>query len=336
MALTIKDIAKETGYAISTVSRALNDKPDVSEEAKRKIRAVVEARGFVPNSNAKQLKLQNTNGICLIVKGRSNLLFSSVVEQMQVRIEQAGYTLLLSYIDEDDNEMEDAARVSSGAKPLGLAFLGGNPDSFRKGFSNIKIPSVLITNSASALGFDNLSSVSVDDEAGAAMAIGHLLAKGHRNIGVLGGNPDTSITSHLRYGGCVQSFKNAGLPFDPALHFQKCRFSYQSAYKNFKRLYEKYPQMTALFAMGDIMAIGAIRAMRDLGLQVPGDLSVIGFDGTELAEYYNPKLTTVRQSYITLAERGVEILVERIRRGAPAAHEIVPCTLLEGESVRAV
>lgn len=334
MALTIKDIARETGYAISTVSRALNDRPDVSEEAKRKIREVVEARGFVPNSNAKQLKQHTTNAVCIVVKGYSNLLFSSIVEQMQSRIEQSGYSAILHYMDEDDDEVTEAMRLTAEAKPLGFVFLGGNIESFRKGFGGIELPSVLVTNPASTLGYANLSSVSADDTAGAAMAINYLMDKGHRHIGILGGNIDKSYTSRLRYYGCVQSFAAAGVPFDAGVQFQQSRYSYESAYRNLQRLQQKCPGMTAVFAMGDIMAIGAIRALLDEGLTVPGDISVVGFDGTELAAFYNPKIATVRQSYVTLAERGVEIIVDRIRKGSPATHEIVPCSMVEGESVR--
>lgn len=336
MALTIKDIAKETGYAISTVSRVLNDRPDVSAEAREKIMAVVEARGFVPNTNAKQLKQQAANAICLIVKGRSNLLFASIVEHMQTRIEQAGYAALFTYLDEDDNEVQAAARMAQEEKPLGLCFLGGNLDFFRADFSSIQLPSVLITNPAAALGHSNLSSVSTDDTAGASMAIDYLVGKGHRHIGVLGGNIDTSYTSRLRYYGCLQSFAAAGLPFDEDTAFQSSRFSYESAYRNMTRLVQKYPAMTAAFAMSDIMAIGAIRALLDLGKNVPGDISIIGFDGIELTDYYNPKITTICQSNVALAERSVDIIIDRICKGSPATHEVVPCTLIEGASVRSL
>lgn len=334
MALTIKDIAKETGYAISTVSRALNDRPDVSEEAKRKIRAVVEARGFVPNSNAKQLKQQTAKAICIIVKGRSNLLFATIVEEMQQCIEKAGYAAILDYVDEDANEVAEAKRFAAEQKPQGFVFLGGNLENFRQSFMDVTLPSVLVTNSAVSLGFENLSSVSTDDSAGASMAISHLLACGHTHIGVLGGNIDISYTSRLRYYGCLQSFSAAGMPFDAEKQFQKARFSYSSAYKNMKKLVEKYPEMTAVFTMGDVMSIGAVRALRDLDKRVPEDVSVIGFDGIELTDYYNPKLATIRQGSQQLASRGVEIIVDRISRGTAATHEVIPCTLVEGESVR--
>lgn len=336
MALTIKDIAKETGYAISTVSRALNDRPDVSEEAKQKIRAVVEARGFVPNANAKQLKQQAAKAVCIVVKGHSNLLFATIVEEIQQHIEKEGYAAMVTYVDEDANEVAEAKRLAGEAKPLGFVFLGGSLENFRQNFGDVSQPSVLVTNSAVSLGFQNLSSVSTDDSAGASMAINHLLGCGHTNIGVLGGNIDISYTSRLRYYGCLQSFSAAGHAFNAERQFQKARFSYGSAYKNMKLLMEKFPEMTAVFTMGDVMSIGAVRALLDMGKRVPGDVSVIGFDGIELTEYYNPKLATIKQGSGQLAARSVQIIVDRIIRGTPATHEIIPCTLVEGESVKAV
>jgi LacI family transcriptional regulator len=101
-----------------------------------------------------------------------------------------------------------------------------------------------------------------------------------------------------------------------------------------KRLIEKYPELTAVFAMSDVMAIGAIRALRDMGYRVPEDISVIGFDGTELAEYYNPRLATIKQQYQTLAVRSIEILFGQIELKKEPIHELVPFEFASGESIR--
>ncbi len=334
MAITIKDIAKETGFAISTVSRALNNRPDVSEETKRKVQAVVEAHGFVPNANAKQLKQHAANAICILVKGRANQLFSTLVEQMQNLVEKAGYSAVLHFMDEDENEVEVAKQFVLEKKPQAFAFLGGNLESFRQGFASVRIPSILVTNPADTVSFRNLSSVSSDDIAGGAMAIRYLLEHQHRNIGILGGNLASSYTSFQRMEGCKKSFAEAGLSFSMETQFQKCRFSYDSAYRNVKALYEKFPAMTALFAMSDVMAIGAIRAFLDMGLRVPQDISVIGYDGIELASFYNPKITTVHQDQTQLAEKSVELIVTCIRQGKKARHVTIPCKLQIGEIVR--
>ena len=118
--------------------------------------------------------------------------------------------------------------------------------------------------------------------------------------------------------------------------YEKSRFSFDSAYRAMGRLVEKYPDLTAVFAMSDVTAIGAIRALRDRGYRVPEDISVIGFDGIALADYYNPKLTTIKQQYQILATRSVEILFGQIELKMDPVHELVPFELVNGESIREI
>lgn len=331
--VTIKDIARESGYSVSTVSRVLNHRNDVSPDAKKKIEEVVALYNFVPNNNAKHLKQNNSKSIGVLVKGISNMLFASIVEEIQQMIGKTEYTLVVSYLDEDADEVEEAERLCRERKPLGLLFLGGNPDYFKKGFSHVDVPCVLVTNRANDMEFANLSSVATDDIAAAKCAMEALFAAGHRDIGILGGDIEKSYTSHQRYIGCRQSFKEHGLSLKQETCYEKARFSYDSAYRAMQRLLKKYPQLTAIFAMSDVMAIGAIRALRDMNYRVPEDISVIGFDGTALAEYYNPKLATIKQQYRTLATRSVEILFGQIELKKDPIHEIVPFEFVSGESI---
>ena len=282
--VTIKDIARESGYSISTVSRVLNHRNDVSPDAKKKIEEVVEKFHFVPNNNAKHLKQSNTKTIVVLVKGISNMLFSNIVEE--------------------------------------------------QGFAKVDVPSVLVTNRANNLPFENLSSVATDDIAAGKCAVDALLEAGHDKIGIIGGDPVKSYTSHQRYLGCKESFAEHDKEMDLEVCYEKARFSFDSAYRAMKRLVEKYPDLTAVFAMSDVMAIGAIRALRDMDYRVPEDISVIGFDGTVLAEYYNPKLATIRQQYQTLAVRSVEILFGQIELKKEPIYEVVPFEFASGESIK--
>ncbi|WP_085833200.1 LacI family DNA-binding transcriptional regulator [Clostridium merdae] len=335
--MTIKDIARESGFAVSTVSRALNNHPDVSEETKRKIQAVIEAHRFVPNQNARQLKQTATNCIAILVKGISNMLFAPILEQMQVLIEKSGYTAQVCYLDEEDDEVTQAQQLIRESKPLGLLFLGGNLQNFIKGFEQIYLPSVLVATAADRLGFACLSSVSTDDISAASRAVEYLIQKGHRSIGVIGGNRfDTNSISYLRYLGCKQTFERYGVAFSEGRQYQKARFSYDSGYHAMEQLLQNSPNITAVFAMSDVMAIGASRYLLDHNISIPKDISVMGFDGIELAQYYNPKLATIEQHKSSMAERGVQILIDCIENESPAVHELVEFRLLEGESVRCV
>ena len=334
--VTIKDIARESGYSVSTVSRVLNNRNDVSPDARKKIEEVVAKFNFVPNNNAKHLKQNNSKAIGVLVKGISNMLFASVVEEIQRMIEKTEYTLVVSYLDEDADEVEQAILLCRERKPLGLLFLGGNPEYFHREFSGVDVPCVLVTNRANEMHFENLSSVATDDIAAARCAVDQLFVAGHRRIGILGGDFDKSYTSHQRFLGCEQSFSEHGAVLDVEHCYEKARFSFGSACRAMKRLIGKFPDVTAVFAMSDVMAIGAIRALRDLGYRVPEDVSVIGFDGTSLAEYYNPKLATIKQQHQTLANRSIEILSGQIELKKEPIHEIVPFEFVNGESIRVI
>lgn len=331
--MTIKDIARLSGCGVATVSRVLNQHPDVSEETRKKVLAVVEEQGFQPNNNAKHLKQQVGTGIAILVKGTQNMLFADLVEQIQSLLRDSGRDAVVYYLDEDANEVSYALQLCRERKPAGIVFLGGDLELFQKGFGGITVPCVLLTNTARGLGFDNLSSLTTDDEDAAYQAISFLAHHGHRKIGVLGGNWACSQISYRRLQGCQKAFDQRGIPFDAQQQGEPCRYSMSDAYAATQRLLERAPELTAIFAMSDVMAIGAIRALHDLGKRVPEDISVVGYDGISMGRYCVPRLTTVCQDTKRLAEQGVDILLRNIERGNRPVHEVVPFRLLEGESV---
>ncbi len=330
--MTIKDIAKESGYAVGTVSRVLNNHPDVSEKARKTIMAVVEKHHFKLNSNAKHLKQQASSGIAIIVKGSQNMLFASIVERLQRLISEKKYASFIYYIGEEENEVERAERVCLERHPLGILFLGSDLEFFKERFDRLEIPCVLVTNSAAELGFDNLAIVGTDDEAGAQAAVAHLLKLGHRNIGIRGGYMEKSHAAHTRYKGCEKAFAEQGIKLEPGRQYRSAFFSMEEGYHAMEQLFEQMPDLTAVFAMADVLAVGAIRAIRDRGLRVPEDVSVIGFDGIELGNYLSPRLTTVRQARERIADRSLEILLSDIAGERPAVHELLPFDIVEGES----
>lgn len=223
-----------------------------------------------------------------------------------------------------------------GKKPQGILFLGGNQENFLEDFQKITVPCVLVTNDASSLPFENLSSVSSDDALAARMAIDHLVRLGHRKIVVVGGDRNVSDTTMLRYRGCMEAFQRHGIAFNESLDYQSARFSYAEGYRAARRLLQRGREFTALFAMSDVMAIGAIRALRDAGKRVPEDVSVMGLDGLPIGEYTIPKLATVCQSVEDLADRSLHLLMNNIQCRSGAQHETVPVCLEWKESARRI
>ena len=330
--MTIKDIARLSGVGVTTVSRVLNDHPDVSEETRRRVLAVVAEQGFQPNTNARHLKQQTSASIAIIVKGTMNMLFAELMERCQQLLQDAGQNAAVYYLDEDANEVVYAVQLCRERKPLGILFLGGDLEFFQAEFGHITVPCVLLTNSAQELSFPNLSSLTTDDEEAAYRVVRYLADQGHRDIGLLGGNWSCTQISYRRVLGCQRAFDELSLPFD-ARRCEPCRYSFSDAYDTTKRLLGRCPELTALFCVSDVMALGAIRAIHDLGRRVPEDISVVGYDGIPLSRFSLPRLTTVRQDTQQLARQGVDLLLRNLQRPRPPVHEVAPFQLIAGESV---
>ena len=329
--MTIRDIARLAGCSVATVSRVLNQYPDVSEATRQRVLAVVEECDFHPNSNARHLKQQAGRRVSVIVKGTQNMLFAEMVEKVQLRVQDRGLDAAVYYVDEDANEVAFALQVCREYKPPAVLFLGGDLEYFQRDFALIGVPCVLLTNSARPLGFANLSSVSTDDALAAERAVDYLFLHHHRKIGVLGGNWACSQISYQRIVGCKNSFEKHAIPFDGERQCEPCRYSFAAT----GRLLDRNPGLTAIFALSDVMAIGAIRALRDRGYRVPEDISVMGFDGIPVGEFSVPRLATICQDTRLMAERGTDILLDRLERKLPPVYETAPFQLLAGESVAA-
>lgn len=334
--MTIKDLAKLTGYSVGTISRVMNDQPNVSPKTREAVLAAVKRYGFQLNATAKILKQQQTNSVLVVVKGMTSELLTGLVRRISNLFADTSYQLDVDFIDEDDNEVLRAVRLCAEKKPRGVLFLGGNPQHFSEHFHDITVPCVLITNSAQDLDIPNLSSVTTDDRRAAEAAVDALLEMGHREIAIIGGDRQVSDMSRRRWEGCRAALQRAGIAYDDRRDYCRARYDYAGGYQAARRLLTSKPDMTAIFAMSDVMAVGAIRLLRDQGRRVPEDVSVMGFDGLTIGEYLSPKLATITQNLKELADRSVELLRQSMEHSAPAAHLTVPFTVNCKESARSL
>jgi len=337
--VTIKDIARLSGYSIGTVSRVINHHPDVSEQARKKIEQVVKENNFQPNANAKMLKQQTEQAVTIIVQGTQNTFFGVILEKMQKFLKENGEEVSVMYVDDYADAVASAIQYCSERKPKGLIFLGGNVENFKNRFEEIHVPSVLVSTDARSLPFQNLSSYTTDDVTASREAVKYLIQNGHTHIGIIGGKADdlqgeTGHVDYLRLEGCMQEMKEHGISFDVKKDYEPCRFSMKSGYDAAQKLLQKDPDLTAVFAIGDTIAVGVMRAAADAGKKVPDDLSVIGYDGIDYARYSVPRLSTIRQDTDGLAEKSVEDLLFRISYARPAHHEYIPFHVIKGESVK--
>lgn len=334
--MDIRDVARLSGYSLGTVSRVLNDNPGVSDRARERVLQVVRDVGYEPNTNARHLKMRGrSSSYAIIVKGMQNMLFTDIIEKAEGLFAQADEEVRVHFVDEDADEAARAAHLDKVRHPKGFLFLGGTPRHFIEGLSEISVPCVLLTNTASDWGLDTLSSFTTDDAAAAESVIDYLWEAGHRRIGVIGGNWVSEVSAR-RLEGVERAFRARGVTFDRKRSYEPCRFSMDEGYQATMRLLARSGDLTAIFALGDVIALGALRAISDQGYRVPADISLVGFDGLDVSQYCVPRLSTVRQDTGLLARRGVEALMAAVEgRGTPA-HEFVPFRLLRRESVLAL
>lgn len=333
--MTIKDIAKECECAIGTVSRVLNNHPDVSDKTREKVMAVVQKHGFVLNANARQLKTQERKTIVVIVKGTSSPLLNGLLEHLQKKLEPLSYIVDVVVLDENDNGAINAVRIYFEQKPVGFIFLGGSPDKFTEEFNKVRVPSVLISNTAVSVQNEYLSSVSIDNVQAAYFAARYLIDNGHKKIGVIGGNLESEL-SNARYNGFLKAMQEAGIAFDFDTSFEISRYSMEGGFSAAEKLIKKNKDITAIYTMSDVMAIGACRKLKDLGYDIPSQISIIGFDGIDIGSYMCPRLTTIRQMEDVLVDKGLSVLLDCIERNGKTAHIHVPFEFVEGESVQKI
>ena len=336
--MTIKDIARACGVSVSTVSRVLNNRPDVSEDVRKRVLATVEAKGYIPNNSARDLVRSRSDAIGVIVRGTGNLFFSEMLKTISREIEKRGYTMVLQFIDSGADEVKAGAILEREKKLRGLIFLGGRFDYTPSELALVGVPYVCCsyTNCFGSLREEDYSSVSIDDYRTAYAAVEELIKLGHRRIAALvPGCSDRSI-SELRYNGFRAALRDNGIDFDPTLLVQTGGFEMQETYRGMSQLLERGADFSAVFTLSDTTALAAIKALNDHGRHVPEDCSVIAIDGLRVSEYVIPTLTTMVQPVEEMGRQSVQILTDVLEKGAPARHLRLEASLRPGASVKQI
>lgn len=335
--MTIKDIAKISGVSVSTVSRVLNNHPDVSEDVRQKVMAVVEEYNYIPNNSARALGQSKSDNIGLIVRGISNPFYTSIIHEIEQDIEKAGYTLVMQQIGSCDDELLAGAMMERDKRLRGLIFLGGRLDSTKDQIAGIGVPFVNCSsnNAYGTLDADSYSSVSIDDTQTAYEAVKELYKEGHRRIAVLLARPDDGSVSQIRYEGYVKALTEAGMAPDEDLIISVDSYNIADAYYGTKKWLEKGIAFDAIFAIADNLAMGAMRALREKGIDVPGQCSIVAIDGIEVSEYMAPALSTYCQPMKELGRTSVELLIDLIEKKGKHRQIILPTIFREGGTISA-
>lgn len=304
---TIKDVAARAGISYTTVSHVVNGTRPVSDQVRRKVEAAIAELGYVPSGVARSLRARATGTLGLLVPNASNPYFAELARGIEDHAERNGYSVILCNSDDDIDKQLRYLRVLLERRIDGLIVATVASDAaFAQALANLQVPLVLVDRSLEGVSADQLR---VDHEQGAYLATRHLLELGHRRIVCIGGPASTQV-AQLRAAGYQRALDQAGVAAQAVVD---CPFTSPAGHAAAQVLLAAEPRPTAIFAGNDMIALGVLRAAAERGLQVPRQLSVVGFDDIEVSRYLHPALTTVGQCIGALGEQVAARLLERIR-----------------------
>ena len=307
--ITIKDVAKEAGVSIATVSHVINSTRYVSDELSKKVHLAIEKLSYHPNDIARSLKKKKTYTIGMIMPDNSNPFFAEVALGIEMKSFDLSYNVIFCNTNRNVQKESTYLDLLLKKRVDGIVFVssGININSV-KFIKSQKIPIIVVDREIKRLKVD---SVLVDNLSGGYQATKHLLNLGHKIISCISG-PSLITPSSERIEGYKKALMEASLEIDEKLILMG-DFQFEGGYKYAKKLLRMKRIPTAIFACNDLMAIGAICAIKEEGLSVPKDISVVGFDDIALASFCDPKLTTVIQPKYIMGKLAANMLIERIR-----------------------
>lgn len=330
--VTIEDVARVAGVSRQTVSRAINEKGDISPETRARVLAVVQSLGFRPNRLAQGMVTQRTYTVGIEVADITNPFFAEMVRGAQDVAARQGYHIFLA--NSDDNPaiaMQSLSNlVSHGVDGLITMFANGMDEQI-KAFADQYRPLVLVNRTVE---HPHISLVTTDIYQGAIQAVEYLVRQGHTAIAMLSNPPLTHGTSR-RLAAYQETLHRHGLTSHPGWVAQGAP-TLQGGYAAARNILTTHPEVTAIFGYNDLMSIGALRACQDLGRAVPRECAVIGFDNVPLAAMMMPSLSTVHCDSYALGQQAMHRLLDMIEAPGTVFPPIeLRCTLILRESTQA-
>ncbi|MEO0389895.1 MAG: LacI family DNA-binding transcriptional regulator [Pseudomonadota bacterium] len=308
---TLADVAKRAGVSTATVSRCLNSPDQVGGETRKRVMAAVSELGYAPNFGARALAAKQTNTVGVVIPTMENAVFARGIQAFQEELGRHGKTLLIAS-SSYQTELEDAqirALVSRGADALLLIGYDRSPDLYAflatRGVPTLVAWSFAEGLNQAAIGFDNRAAMAEL----ARLVIGH----GHRNIACISAPTATNDRARGRVEGARQAIAEAGLGGD-AMLLVETPYGIENGETAFRQVMATAPDTTAVMCGNDVLAIGALRAAREMGLSVPDDVSITGFDDIELAILAEPALTTVHVPHREMGRRAAAMLIAMLNQ----------------------
>lgn len=313
------DVAREAGVSLMTVSRVINNKEDVSPATRQRVLEIINQLDYRPSSIARGLATQRTGTLGLVVPDVANPFFADVALGVEQKTSAEGYNLFLCNTGEKPQRETDILKSLEEKRVDGVILCSSRLEDSDLESLLKRHPAVVLVNRPSSI--PGIFSVLVDDRAGGEMTTRHLLQSGHRAIGFLVG-PNISYSGRQRNIGRQTALRAFGLEQNPAW-VKSCAPVVESGESAALELLIEHPELTALICHNDLVAIGVLRACQSLGLDVPGNVAVIGYDDIWVSSLVTPPLTTCRVPRFQLGETAVDLLLNHIENDATLENPIV-------------
>lgn len=325
---TIRDVAALAGVSRQTVSRVINDEGYVAPETREQVDRAIAELGFRPNVNARSMALGRSQLIACIAPNLTDYTFASIINAAEVEARTLGYGVVSSSAETRADFVELLDRLVAQRRVDGVLVI--NPFDGRE--SELAGDTAALLIGARSLDQSH-PAITLDEEAAGRLAVRHLLSLGHQTIGMIQG-PTGEDCVQVRSTGALAELAEAGHPL-PAHRLITGDWSATSGYEGAQRLLAQSPDITALFAQNDRMAIGAMRALREAGRRVPEDISIIGFDDIPLASYLDPALTTIQQDFSVMGRQAARRLIGALdQKNLEPTLERIPATLIVRQSTQ--
>lgn len=307
MAVTMKDIAKKAGVSVVTVSRALNQKPDINKETKELILTIARELDYTPDSLAKSLVTKKTRTIGIIVPAMDHF-YAEVVDGISKESLEQGYSVVLCNSHENPDKELELIRLLREKRVDGMLIYPIQADHrYIDELRNSPIPFVFLNRHTDELECEYVIN---DNVYGAYSAMTHLIQKGHQRIIYICAKP-TASSGKERIAGCKKAFLENGLPLI-LLEILTCEEKIECCYNLVKQLRSENKKVDAIFVWDDRLAIGAIKAIFEAGKRIPQDIAIVGYDDIEISEFLFPPLTTVRHPSHEIGKTATRILIDRL------------------------
>jgi LacI family transcriptional regulator len=311
VAVTLVEIAEVAGVSVSTVSRALsNGKYPLKQETRQNILKLAEEMGYKPNLVARSLQSNRSHLVGVVVDRMQSPFAAATVEGIQDGLRNAGYSISIAYSNRDQAIATQAIHTFYSHQVDGIIILNSWLHTFNDPILSLQDRPFVFINRL--FGSSRQNCVGPGDRQGARLATQHLVDLGHRRIGYINGMEDW-IEAQNRLAGYCDVLTERGLPVDEAL-IRHGNWSIESGYEAAQELLALADRPTAIFTANDIMALGAMYAIQKAGLDVPGDVAIVGYDDRDFAAWIRPALTTVRMPSYEMGQAAARLLLEQINK----------------------